>query len=81
MEGETKEQWQERMGIGQRSVGIGPRHIGTERKTPVLADATGKQVGFHTEHWSGRQDATVTSASVTLNPELRAEVVRHDRTG
>jgi len=49
------------------------RHKGTNKITPVISDDTGANVGYHTEHWSGRVDATVTAPQVTVNPSLKAD--------
>jgi hypothetical protein len=46
---------------------------GTTRKRPVTDERTGQYVGYQTDHWSGRVDATITEASVQVSPELKAE--------
>ena len=47
--------WKETIGKG---FGTG-RKAGQSRKHPVTDERDGSNGGFHTEHWDGRQDATV----------------------
>lgn len=53
-----------------RSIGFS-KHRGTNKVVPVLSEKTGDRVGFHTEHWSGRVDATAERFSVAVNPAIR----------
>lgn len=74
MEGETKEQWKERMGIGRRSntVSSGKQ----SNTTPVIADEgtfRGQQVGTRTEHRDGRVDATSTRQEIRLMPGIKVQ--------
>lgn len=72
-------EWQQRIGVGQRQHHYG-RHVGTTNTTPVVSDdgpLQGLQVGEQTEHWSGRVDAKVTAATLSVNPNIRPE--RHPR--
>lgn len=71
-EGETVEEWKERMGIRQRQ-NKHHVHAGTSRATPVIGDdgaLAGRVVGRHVDHWDDRRDAKVTGYSVTANHEL-----------
>jgi hypothetical protein len=55
---DTKEpvsKWQETIGEG---FGTG-KNKGAERKHVVTDERDGSVGGYHTEHWDGRQDATV----------------------
>jgi hypothetical protein len=67
MEGETPEQFRERI----RSIGVSK---GRQTKTtPVIADEgtfRGQEVGFHTEHADGRVDATSTRQDLRLMPNV-----------
>ena len=54
-----------------RSLGfVGKPQRGTTRTTPVVDDDTGRRVGHHTEHWSGRVDATATGVRAVPNPAV-----------
>lgn len=46
---------------------------GSTRKRVVVDDSTGQPVGYHTDHWSGRVDATVTRPQVTPMVEVRRD--------
>lgn len=64
--------WQKRMGVGERQ----PRGVHNPKATHtarVVADdgpLRGRNVGSTVEHLSGRVDATVSAATVTVNPNL-----------
>lgn len=58
---ETPEEWKRRVGVGRpssafRRMGSGP---GSSRSTPVAREDKPGVAGVRTEHWDGRQDATV----------------------
>lgn len=77
MEGESREEWKERMGIGRRSY-LQSKGQPTKR-TPVIADEgkhRGQEVGFRTEHADGRVDATSTKQEVHVMPNVVAR--RHE---
>ena len=60
--------FQERIGVGGRTFGSGLRPD-AKRVIPALVEEgprSGKVGGFHTEHASGRVDATVTPSSIRL---------------
>ena len=46
---------------------------GTTRKRPVRDERTGQHVGYQTDHWSGRVDATITGATVKVAEGLKVE--------
>lgn len=76
MENESREQWKERIGVGQRSNVLSK---GTpSKRTPVIADEgkfRGQEVGFRVEHADGRVDATSTKQEITVMPNVT--VARH----
>jgi hypothetical protein len=59
--------WQETIGEG---FGTG-KHKGEKRKVPVTDERDGGVAGFHTQHWDGRQDATVFAKAKTVNAKVR----------
>lgn len=71
MTAESRDEWKARLGIGQRSTVA--RLVGGEGTAQARAvprdDAPGF-AGVTTEHWSGRQDATVIGPSTTIHRNL-----------
>lgn len=75
---ETRQAFKERIGVGRpsnvaRTVG-GP---GTARRTPVLRDDSPVIAGFHTDHWDGRRDATVTNPITTYVAPIQRKEPTH----
>lgn len=56
-------EFQAKIGVGQRQVRYG-RYAGTNRDIPVRREDNGAIGGFHTEHWSGRVDATIIAPTI-----------------
>lgn len=70
---ESRDEWKARLGIGRRSTVarlVGGE--GTAQARPVMRDDAPGVAGVETEHWSGRQDATVIGPSMMVNPNLEA---------
>lgn len=72
--------WQCRMGVGRRSSVAATQRIrhGADptRRHDVIRDdgpLRGTVGGWHTEHWDGRQDATVTPAAVRVRATTSEE--------
>lgn len=58
----SKSKWRETIGAG---FGTGLRR-GTSERKPVLNEMTGKEGGYHVEHWDDRQDAFVHPESIQM---------------
>lgn len=63
---ETREEWKARMGIGAPSLATQRYGDGSTVTKPVPNDDKPGLAGAITEHWSGRQDASVFPETVAL---------------
>lgn len=66
-------EFQARIGVGRPHPGLG-RKTGDTRTLPVTIEEgprRGTQGGWHTEHRSGRVDATITPPPVTVKAALK----------
>lgn len=71
---QERNDFQKRIGVGERQHRFG-RLAGQSRDLMVLDERTGEVGGKHTEHWDGRQDATVfapTTAVTSTTTEFRS---------
>lgn len=69
--------WKCRMGVGRRSTVAGTYRTrqGTDptRIVPIIADdgpRRGHQVGAYTQHWDGRQDATIRPPTIAVRSSV-----------
>ncbi len=71
MEEPELNEFQKRIGVGQKQqpfkLDSGP---GSKRTTPVKREDNGKVGGEITQHWDGRQDATVFAPQVTKKSKI-----------
>lgn len=69
-EGETKEEWKERI----RSVGSISRYKpGQKQKKVVMNEDDGKPGGYHVEHYDGSQDAVAQPRPIEMKLTKKGE--------
>jgi len=61
--------WRETIGTG---FGTG-RNKGTTQKHPVVNEYTGREGGYHVEHWDDRVDAVVKPDALNLQLSARED--------
>lgn len=69
MEEKERNEFQERIGVGEKQHRYG-RHAGKAQTLPVKREDNGKIGGEITKHWDGRQDATVFAPQVTKRAKI-----------
>lgn len=67
---DSRNDWQRRMGVGERQHVFG-RVAGTDERIPVKREDDGGRAGTQINHWDGSQSAIATPRTVTPRGELK----------